>query len=39
MNQEENRRTHFALLHVQVELVLTYGHGPDGFNQRVAGIP
>lgn len=31
--------THFALLPVQVELVLTDGHHPDGFNQRVAGIP
>lgn len=30
---------HFALLHVQVELVLTDGHHPDGFNQSVAGIP
>lgn len=27
------------MLHVQVELVLTDGHGPDGFNQSVAGIP
>lgn len=33
------RDAHFALLHVQVELVLTDGHHPDGFNQSVAGIP
>lgn len=33
------RDAHFALLHVQVELVLTDGHCPDGFNQSVAGIP
>lgn len=33
------RDAHFALLNVQVELVLTDGHHPDGFNQRVAGIP
>lgn len=31
--------TYFALLSVQVELVLTDGHRPDGLNQRVAGIP
>ena len=31
--------THFAFLPVQVELVLTDGHHPDGFNQRMAGIP
>lgn len=36
---EEKRDTHFALLPVQVELVLTDGHHPDGLNQRVAGIP
>lgn len=35
----EQTDTHFALLPVQVELVLTDGHHPDGFNQRVAGIP
>lgn len=32
-------QTHFALLPVQIELVLTDGHHPDGFNQRMAGIP
>ena len=37
--QSEGEQTHFALLPVQVELVLTDGHHPDGFNQRVAGIP
>lgn len=31
--------THFALLPVQIELVLTDGHHPDGLNQSVAGIP
>lgn len=31
--------THFALLPVQIELVLTDGHHPNGLNQRVAGIP
>lgn len=31
--------THSALLSVQVELVLADGHNPDGFNQRMAGIP
>lgn len=31
--------THFAGLPVQVELVLADCHHPDGFNQRVAGIP
>lgn len=31
--------THSALLSVQVELVLADGHDPDGFDQRMAGIP
>lgn len=39
MSYEEKIGTHFALFPVQVELVLTDGHHPDGFNQRVAGIP
>lgn len=33
------RGAYFALLQVQIELVLTDGHRPDGFNQSVAGIP
>lgn len=36
---ENKTDTHFALLPVQVELVLTDGHHPDGLNQRVACIP
>lgn len=31
--------TYFALLSVQVELVLANRHDPDGFDQRMAGIP
>lgn len=31
--------TYFALLSVQVELMLANGHDPDGFDQRMAGIP
>lgn len=31
--------THFTLFAVQIELVLTYCHHPDGFDQRVACIP
>lgn len=31
--------TYSALLSVQVELVLADGHGPNGFDQRMAGIP
>lgn len=31
--------TYFALLSVQVELVLANSHDPNGFDQRVAGIP
>ena len=31
--------TYFALLPVQVELVLTNGHDPNGLDQRMAGIP
>jgi len=31
--------THFTLFAVQVELVLADCHHPDGFDQRVAGIP
>lgn len=31
--------TYSALLSVQVELVLADGHGPYGFDQRMAGIP
>lgn len=37
--EEGKEDAHFALLPVQVELVLTDGHGPDGLDQRVAGIP
>lgn len=37
--QEKKQNAHFALFPVQVELVLTDGHGPDGLDQRVAGIP
>lgn len=32
MEEKKQADTHFALLHVQVELVLTDGHHPDGFN-------
>lgn len=31
--------TYFALLSVQVELVLADSHDPDGLDQRMAGIP
>lgn len=39
MNLEKKLKAYFALLPVQVELVLTDGHRPDGLDQRVAGIP
>lgn len=39
LNSAEHKPTHFALLPVQVELVLADRHDPNGFNQRVAGIP
>lgn len=31
--------TYFALFSVQVELVLADSHDPNGFDQRMAGIP
>lgn len=31
--------TYFALLSVQVELVLADGHDPNSLDQRVGGIP
>lgn len=33
------KNAYFALLSVQVELVLADSHDPNGFNQRMAGIP
>lgn len=36
---ERQNQTHFALPAVQIELVLTDGHRPHSFDQRVAGIP
>lgn len=39
LGSEARARTHFALFPLQVELVLANGHDPNGFNQRVAGIP
>lgn len=34
-----NSHTHFALLSVQVELMLANSHDPNSFDQRVTRIP
>lgn len=35
----DSSHTYFALLSVQIELMLADSHDPDGFDQRMAGIP
>lgn len=35
----EKKIADLALLAVQIELVLAYGHGPDGLDESWTGVP